>query len=150
GEFSFARFAEVYDSELANKLGNLLSRCVTVGAKNFDARFEGTAGKVPQPVTTDFDPARIVAEVRRHVESWDYNLATQAVIQLVCTPANQYIDAQAPWKLVKSGSAADLEQAKNVLFNVAQTLRIASILLKPFIPRAAETIYKSFNFPIPW
>ena len=40
--------------------------------------------------------------------------------------------------------------AKTVLFNAVQSLRVASILLKPFIPRSAETIYKSFNFPTPW
>jgi methionyl-tRNA synthetase len=37
-----------------------------------------------------------------------------------------------------------------VLFNAVQSLRIASILLKPFIPKSAETIYTSFNFPKPW
>ena len=40
--------------------------------------------------------------------------------------------------------------SKKVLFNAVHSLRIASILLKPFIPRSAETIYKSFNFPQPW
>src|SRR5262249_24076549 len=44
----------------------------------------------------------------------------------------------------------DKEAAKQVLFNAIQSLRIASILLKPFIPRATETIYTSFNFPTPW
>ena len=62
------------------------------------------------------------------------------------TPTNQYLEANAPWKLVKT----DKEAAKQVLFNAVQSLRVASILLKPFIPRSAETIYTSFNFPTPW
>jgi methionyl-tRNA synthetase len=44
----------------------------------------------------------------------------------------------------------DLASAKEVVFNATQSLRIAAILLKPFIPRSAEAIYKSFNFPKPW
>jgi methionyl-tRNA synthetase len=50
------------------------------------------------------------------------------------------------WKLVKT----DKEAAKKVLFNAVQSLRVASILLKPFIPKSAEAIYTSFNFPKPW
>ena len=37
-----------------------------------------------------------------------------------------------------------------MLFDLVQPLRVASILLKPFIPRSAEIIYRSFNFPTPW
>jgi methionyl-tRNA synthetase len=48
--------------------------------------------------------------------------------------------------LVKTDKAA----AQRVLFNAVQSLRIASILLKPFIPRSAEKIYTSFNFATPW
>src|SRR5262249_41636333 len=61
-------------------------------------------------------------------------------------PANQYADRTEPWKLVKSDKAA----AKPVLSALAEQLRIAAILLKPFLPRSAETIYRSFNFPDPW
>lgn len=61
-------------------------------------------------------------------------------------PANKYIGDKEPWKVVKADAAA----ASLILHNVVETLRIASILLKPFIPRSAETIYKSFNFTTPW
>ena len=149
GDYSGKRYEEVCDSELANKLGNLLSRCITVGAKSFDAVLTGTAGRVPDKVTADFDAAKVVAEVRLAVENCDYNLALQAIILKVCAPANQYIDTEAPWKLVK-GSAEEKERGKIVIFNVIHSLRIASILLKPFIPRSAEIIYTSFNFAKPW
>ena len=149
GDYSGQRYEEVFNSELANKLGNLFSRCITVGAKGFDAVLTGTGGRLPDKVTADFDAAKVVAEVRAAVESCDYNLALQAIILKVCTPANQYIDTEAPWKLVK-GSSVDKDRAKIVIFNVIHSLRIAAILLKPFIPRSAETIYNGFNFPKPW
>jgi len=146
GEFSWARFADVYDSELANKLGNLLSRVVKIPVNSFDRVLAGTAGRVPEPVVPGLDLALLVGAVREHVESCRYNLALQKIVQDFLTPTNQYLEANAPWKLVKT----DKEEAKRVLFNAVQSLRIASILLKPFIPRSAETIYTSFNFPTPW
>ena len=146
GEISPERFMEVYNSELANNLGNLLSRELTITAKNFGGVFAGTAGKVPAPVVPNLDLAAFVAEVRGHVEACRYNMALQKIVQDFLTPTNQYLEANAPWKLVKT----DKDAANVVLFNVVQSLRIASILLKPFIPRSAEAIYKSFNFTTPW
>ena len=146
GEFSWGRFMEVYNSELANNLGNLLSRLVTIPAKNYDRVLVGTAGKTPEPVVPGLDLAAFVAAVRGHVEGCRYNLALQAIVQDFLTPTNQYLESNAPWKLVKT----DKDAAKRVLFNAVQSLRVASILLKPFIPRSAEAIYTSFNFPKPW
>ena len=146
GDFSPDRFIEVYNSELANNLGNLFSREMTITWKNFDGVFSGTAGKVPESVIPGFGLGGFVATVRDHVEKCRYSQALQTIVLDFLTPTNQYLEANAPWKLVKT----DREAAKQVLFNAVQSLRIASILLKPFIPRSAETIYASFNFPKPW
>jgi methionyl-tRNA synthetase len=80
------------------------------------------------------------------VEACEYSQALVTIWQQVLDPANQYADRTAPWKLVKS----DLEAGKRVLFDLAESLRAAAILLKPFLPRSAETIYRSFNFIQPW
>ena len=64
----------------------------------------------------------------------------------VLTPANQHADRTEPWKLVKS----DLPAARRALFDLVERLRAASILLKPFLPKTAEKLYRSFNFPQPW
>ncbi|MBY0459956.1 MAG: methionine--tRNA ligase [Gemmataceae bacterium] len=146
GEFSPERFVEVYNSELANNLGNLFSRELTITYKNFEGVFSGTAGVTPDSVVPGLNLELFVSEVREHVEGCRYNLALQKIVQDFLTPTNQYLEANAPWKLVKT----DKEAAKKVLFNAVQSLRVASILLKPFIPRSAETIYTSFNFPKPW
>lgn len=146
GEYSDDRFKEVYNSELANNLGNLFSREMTITYKNLGGVFDGTANKAPEPVVPGLDLALFVGEVREHVEACRYNLALQKIVQDFLTPTNQYLEANAPWKLVKT----DKEAAKKVLFNAVQSLRIASILLKPFIPKSAEKIYTAFNFPTPW
>jgi methionyl-tRNA synthetase len=146
GDFSPDRFMEVYNSELANNLGNLFSREMTITWKNLGGVFAETAGRTPEPVVPGLDMAKFVTGVRGHVEACRYSLALQSVVQDFLTPTNQYLETHAPWKLVKM----DKEAAKRVLFNAVQSLRIAAILLKPFMPGATETIYKSFNFHTPW
>jgi methionyl-tRNA synthetase len=144
GEFSWSRFAEVYNSELANNLGNLYSRVVTLVTKNYDGTLPGTAKKAP--ALLDADRASTVREVQSHVEGCRYNQAIQLIWQSILNPANQHADRKEPWKLVKTDKAA----AAQVLFEMIEPLRAAAILLKPFIPRSAETIYRSFNFAKPW
>lgn len=144
GEFSWQRFADVYNAELANNLGNLYSRVVTLITKNYGGVLEGAT--TPAPITSDFDSSKLVREIAGHVEACQYNQALQKLIFQYQTPANQYLETNAPWKLVKT----DLAAAKLVLFNAIEPLRVAAIVLKPFLPKAAETIYKSFNFSVPW
>jgi methionyl-tRNA synthetase len=146
GEFSWQRFADVYNSELANNLGNLYSRVVTLITKNYGGVLEGTATLEPEPIAAELELTVLVKEIAGHVEACQYNQALQKLVLHYLTPANQYLETHAPWKLVKT----DLAAAKKVLFNAIQPLRVAAILLKPFIPRSAETIYRSFNFHLPW
>lgn len=145
GEFSWQRFAELYNADLANNLGNLYSRVVTLITKNYDGALGGTAGRSPRPVAGT-DLSATVEQVRQHVEACRYNQALELIWRQVLDPANQYAEQQAPWKLVKT----DKDAAKEVLFTLLEPLRAATILLKPFLPRSAETIYASFNFVRPW
>ena len=89
GEFSWERFAEVYNSDLANNLGNLFSRVMTITWKNYGGVFDGTAGKVPEPVVPGLDLAAFVGEVREHVEACRYNQALQTIVQ-------EFLDADQP------------------------------------------------------
>jgi methionyl-tRNA synthetase len=146
GEFSWGRFAEVFNSELANNLGNMLSRCLTLITKNYGGILPATTGLAPTSAAPGLELRAFVGQVAALVEGCRYSAALQAIVGEFLTPTNQYLETHAPWKLVKT----DKEAAKKVLFNAVQSLRIASILLKPFILRSAETIYRSFNFPTPW
>jgi methionyl-tRNA synthetase len=146
GEFSWQRFADVYNADLANNLGNLYSRVVTLITKNYDGHLAQTAGLEPGVIYTETDTETTVQQVQAHIEACQYNQALQRIWQQILDPANQYADRTAPWKLVKT----DLAAAKRVLYDLVEQLRASAILLKPFLPRIAETIYRSFNFPQPW
>src|SRR5262249_58533902 len=97
-------------------------------------------------IYTQTDLETTVRQVQEHVEACRYNQALQAIWQQILDPTNRYADRREPWKLVKT----DKEAAKQVLLDMVEQLRAVSILLKPFLPRTAETIYRTFNFPQPW
>ncbi len=144
GEFSWQRFADVYNNDLANKLGNLRSRVVTLMAKNYDNVLAGTAGGAPEAIVPELE--RIVRQVQADVEACRYSAALETIMLQIVYPANQYTDRHEPWKLVKTDKAA----TARVLYAMAEALRVVSILLKPFLPGSAATIYTSFNFATPW
>jgi methionyl-tRNA synthetase len=146
GEFGWGRFADVYNSELANNLGNLYSRVVTLITRNYQGHLPDTHRLEPGEIYTREDIKASVNKAQAHVEACEYNQALQTIWQQVLDPANQYADRMAPWKLVKT----DLAAAKRVLFDLTESLRAAAILLKPFLPKSAETIYRSFNFVQSW
>ncbi len=144
GEFSWQRFADVYNSDLANNLGNLYSRVVTLITKNYGGVLEGSAAQTPEAIQPDLKAT--VQQVQAEIEACRYNVALEKIWRQVNDPANQYADRNEPWKRVKTDKPA----AAKVLFALLETLRVAAILSKPFLPRSAETIYRSFNFATPW
>jgi methionyl-tRNA synthetase len=146
GEFSWGRFGEVYNADLANNLGNLYSRVVTLIGKNYDGHLDGTAGVAPAAGTVAGDAEQTVRDIQGHVEACRYNQALEVLWRQFNDPANRYLDRTAPWKLVKT----DKQAAKEVLYALVEPLRRAAILLKPFLPKAAEHIYRSFNFDQSW
>ncbi|GIW80221.1 MAG: methionine--tRNA ligase [Gemmatales bacterium] len=146
GEFGWKRFADVYNADLANNLGNLYSRVLTLIARNFEGKLHETAGVEPGAIYGEVDTETTTQQVQKHIEACQYNQALQRIWQQILDPTNQFAEKNEPWKLVKSDKAA----AKHVLFDMVEQLRIVSILLKPFLPATSETIYKSFNFPQPW
>jgi methionyl-tRNA synthetase len=146
GEFTWDRFTEVYNADFANNLGNLYSRAVRLISQNYANELPQTAGKKATAIVENEPLEQLVKRFQGHVEACQYSQALEIVWQQLLVPVNQYLEKTAPWKTVKT----DKEAAKKVLFDSAEQLRIAAILLKPFLPQAAERIYRSFNFPQPW
>jgi methionyl-tRNA synthetase len=146
GDFSWHRFEEVYNADLANNLGNLYSRVVTLMVRNYGGHLEGTSGVEPGEIYADVDTETTVQQIQEHIERCQYSQALERVWRQILDPTNQYADKREPWKLVKS----DKQAAKQVLYDMAEQLRCAAILLKPFLPRVARSIYESFTFRQKW
>jgi methionyl-tRNA synthetase len=142
GEFSFERFAEVFNAFLADKLGNFYSRTVTMCAKYFDGYFPGVSSIDRTAWRGGRDLPALVDDLRALVGSFQYNVALQRIWQEVVEVANRYITETEPFKLAKT----DPDACKAILVNLAESFRVIAILIKPFLPRTAETFYRAFNF----
>ncbi|MFO0957903.1 MAG: methionine--tRNA ligase [Isosphaeraceae bacterium] len=146
GEFSFERFAEVYNAGLADNLGNLYSRVLTMCEKYFGGRLEGADAVVPTAWRASLDWPALIADLKQSVESFQYNVALQRIWQEVLGSANTYVNETTPFKLIKT----DPDATRVVLLNLAEALRVVSILIKPFLPATAQAFYKAFAYPKPW
>jgi methionyl-tRNA synthetase len=146
GDFSWERFTDRYNDDLAKGLGNLFSRVIKLVSQQQDATLPGTAGVKPDPVPSAVPLSDTVEEVRGYVEACRYNLALERIWVQVLAPADQYIGRTEPWKLAKS----EPDAARKILFELIEQLRVLAIFLKPFLPATAETIYRGFNYSQPW
>ncbi|HET9233564.1 MAG TPA: methionine--tRNA ligase [Candidatus Eisenbacteria bacterium] len=131
GDFSWDLFIERYNSELANELGNLVSRSVTMAVRYF----EGRVPDVYAPGSPEADLERVANQTlesyRQAFERHGVDLAIAAVWSLI-RRANQVIEETAPWNLAKDPAATDrLATALNAML---EAVRLAALLLSPIMP----------------
>jgi methionyl-tRNA synthetase len=129
---------ERYDTELANDLGNLLSRTTAMVAQYRD----GTIRRVPAEQPVDFDALR--EDVARRFDAFDVTGALEAVWQAV-RRLNQYVGAEAPWQLARDESQR--EHLDAVLYALVDGLTAVAVALSPFLPETAPKILAALRQP---
>lgn len=138
GSITWESIVNRYNTDLANNLGNLVQRTLSMAKKYFD-------GIVPTPGDeTELDRelksafAAAVDEVYENMLEYRIADAAESVFTAL-RRANKYIDETTPWALAKGGEA-ELARLGTVIYNLLEAIRIAAVLLVPFIPRTAEDI----------
>jgi methionyl-tRNA synthetase len=142
GNFSEERFTELYNADLANNLGNLYSRTLSMVLKYFGGTLAGANAVDATAWLGGLNLAALVAELREQIGTFQYSAALQRIWLEVLDAANRYIAATQPFKLIKTDPEATLV----VLVNLAEAMRVIAILIKPFLPGTAATFYAAFDF----
>jgi methionyl-tRNA synthetase len=143
GDFSWERFEERYNSDLANNLGNLVSRLATMADKYCGGRLPVPAAPAGRLAET---ASQALASYRTAMDAFAVQDGMAAAYSLV-DAANVYIAETEPWKLAKD--EANAPRVAQVLFEVAEALRIAAILLLPVMPASAAEILRRVGAPKP-
>ena len=143
GVFTPESFIERTNFDLANDLGNLVNRTISMINKYFDGELPSYTGS-----HNDIDKnleavvAENISEYEIAMENMKFNTALRAVWTII-SRSNKYIDETTPWVLAKDESKKD--ELGNVMVHLAENIRIAAVLLKPYLPHGPKEIFKQLN-----
>lgn len=141
GDFTWERFEERYNVDLANNLGNLVSRLTSMVE-----RYRGSTLKA-----TACDPAlagQVASAVAQYVEAMDQLALDRACHEAfrIIDATNGYIAASEPWVLAKGEDPGPLDR---VLWTAAEALRVAAVLLSPVMPGSSRAILERLGVEVP-
>jgi len=141
GVISYELIIERINSELANILGNLVNRTITMSRKYFDGRVShGKAADIDKELSEL--ALKTPGLVEKHMNDMHIADAIDDIFSLL-RRANKYIDETEPWILGREDG--DHERLKEVLYNLLEAIRFAAVLLKPFMPDTSKAIHDQLN-----
>jgi len=135
GDFTWERYEDRYNVDLANNLGNLVSRVGAMAEKYRGGRLvpAGSPGRLADVARQSVD------DYRREMDAFALEGGAAAAFRIV-DAANEYIAETEPWALARE--AANADRLSQVLFDVAEAVRIAAILLTPIMPHSSAEILR--------
>ena len=136
GDFSWERYDERYNVDLANNLGNLVSRVAAMAHQYRQGRLIPVGASSNRLARVGEEAA---ASYRRSMDALALHDGAAAAFRIIDT-TNEYIAETAPWKLAKDPASAD--RLTQVLFDAAEAIRLAAVLLTPMMPASSAEILR--------
>lgn len=145
GIISYELLIDRINSDLANTLGNLVNRTISMSNKYFDGIVEDK--KVNESVDEELK-AYILERIKLSNKKMDNYYAAESLAEImnVFKRLNKYIDETMPWALAKDESKKD--RLSTVLYNLIEGINIGATLIKPYMPDTADTIFELINSKI--
>ena len=142
GNFSRDALIERINSDLANDLGNLLHRTLSMAKKFQGGVLTAPAGESEIDKSLKADAAETVAFYRENMDKMELSAALKKAWAFV-SRSNKYIDETAPWALAKDETKK--QELANVLYNLAESLRFIAVLISPYMPATSPKIWQQLN-----
>lgn len=140
GEFTWDKFLNRYKSDLADDLGNLVHRVLSMVH-----RYNGGIIHKKEGMTMDLIDAvnNSIMEYENYMEEYQLSQALTSIWNII-SRANRYVEETSPWVLNKEKR---IDQLNSVLYNLVETIRIVSVVLEPFMPETACRIMEQIGGP---
>lgn len=135
GDFSWDRFKDRYNSDLANNLGNLVNRVTSMGVRYRDGHLSGPSGSGKLASICESKLGEYCTAMDHHALQGGSNAAFGIIDSI-----NEFINETEPWALSRDASRVD--RLNQVLYDTAEALRIATLLLIPIIPNSCGEIFR--------
>ena len=136
GDFSWQRYEERYNVDLANNLGNLVSRVTSMAGRYRHGRLTPTGA--PSGRLADLG-TQVATDYRNAMDSLALHEGAAAAYRLI-DGTNEFIAATSPWAMAKDPASAD--RLTQVLFDAAEAIRLAAVLLQPVMPSSSKEILR--------
>ena len=144
GNFTNELLINTINIDLANTLGNLVSRTVAMNQKYFGGELAVGGENAALDEEVKALAAEVIANYEKQMDTFQFSLALSEVFRLL-DRANKYIDETTPWILAKSDETKP--RLLTVMKNLCECIRLSAILLMPFMPESAEKILDLLNVP---
>jgi methionyl-tRNA synthetase len=144
GSFSFDALVGRYNSELANGLGNLASRTLTMIKQYRDGAIPTSVGAHSLSETA----RNTIDATTRAFDAFEFSRGLEAIWSMLSS-VDRFIVEQSPWKLAKSTDSGAAQQLDDALYASAETLRIAVALLHPVLPESTANIWAQLGMTQP-
>ncbi len=144
GNFTNELLINTINVDLANVLGNLVSRTTAMAQKYFDGNLAAGGEKAELDEELKALAAEVSANYEKHMDAFQFSLGLNEAFKLI-SRANKYIDETAPWILAKNEETKP--RLNTVLKNLCECIRLAAIYITPVMPATAETIFEQLNVP---
>jgi len=136
GDFTWERYDDRYNADLANNLGNLVSRVSAMAHRYRAGQLVPTGAGSDQLIRV---AEQVVTDYRRAMDGFALHDGAAAAYRLL-DATNEFIAATSPWSLAKDPAAAD--RVTQVLFDAAEAIRLAAVLLEPIMPGSSREILR--------